>query len=86
MNETLPFDDTNDSEVSETIQESGDDGNRPEDVSPGVPYGCGSEFIIIKLKVEGKDKRKFFAAMTVSSDPFTVNFMKRLSKSTFAFP
>lgn len=38
MNETLPFDDTNDSEVSETIQESGDDSNRPEDVSPGAPY------------------------------------------------
>ena len=86
MNETLPFDDTNDSEVSETIQESGDDSNRPEDVSPGAPYGCGSEFIIIKLKVEVKDERKFFDAMTVSSDPFTVNFMKRLSKSTFAFP
>ena len=42
--------------------------------------------MIIKLKVEGKNKHKFFAAMTVNRDPLIVNFMKRVSKSTFTFP
>ena len=42
--------------------------------------------MIIELKVDGKDKHKFFAAVTVNSDPLVVSFMKRVSKSAFTFP
>ena len=82
----IPFDEPNDSEKSETIQEDEIDSKKPEDVPPGASSDSGSEFVIIKLQVEGKNKHKFFAAMTVNSDPLTVSFLKRLSKSTFTFP
>ena len=81
MNESFPSDEPNDSDGE---REGETKTNNFEDVPPGAL--CDSEFVIIKLKVEGKARHKFFVAITVSKDPLTVNFMKRLSKSTFTFP
>jgi len=80
----IALDETNDSESSGTIE--ADESDNTADAQPGAASDFESEFVIIKLQVQGKNKHKFFAAMTVNTNPLTVNFMKRLSKSTFAFP
>ena len=66
MNESFPSDEPNDSDGE---REGETKTNNFEDVPPGAL--CDFDFVIIKLKVEGKDRHKFFVAITVSKDPLT---------------